>query len=148
MDPDDRVHDLLLIDALDDVLVAHVHLDGVARGLDAVRLQLDRLEQRRQAVELGSVLGKADRNGDVVCEGRILIPQAEVLEGRVALEKLVVMLEVCSCGGRKRPKGGGTDIKDRANEDFLLFGEVHPRGSFNVGPLDADGGERRRIGIC
>lgn len=91
MDPDDRVHDLLLVDALDDVLVAHVHLDRVAGGLDAVRLQLDRLEQCRQAVELRCELGIAGCDGDVVCECRILVPQAEVLEGRVALEKLVVM---------------------------------------------------------
>jgi hypothetical protein len=46
VDPDDGVHDLLLLDAPDDVLVAHVQLDGVTRGLDLVRLQLDWLEKR------------------------------------------------------------------------------------------------------
>lgn len=92
LDPDDRVHHLLLLDALDDVLVAHVQLDRVARRLDLVRLQLDRLEERGQAVELRRVLGIPGRHGDVVCECGVLVPEAEVLEGRVALEKLLVVL--------------------------------------------------------
>lgn len=86
MDPDDRVHDLLGIDALYDVLVAHVQLDGVARGLDLVRLQLDRLEHGWEAVELRCVLGVAGCHRDVVRECRILVPQAEMLEGRVTLK--------------------------------------------------------------
>lgn len=85
---DDRVHHFLLLDALDDVLVAHVQLDRVARGLDLVRLQLDRLEERREAVELGRVLGIPGCDRDVVGERGVLVPQAEVLEGRVALKKL------------------------------------------------------------
>lgn len=91
MDPDDRVHDLLLLDALDDVLVAHVQLDGVACGLDLVRLQLDWFEQRWEAIELCSVLGIAGCHCDVVGECGIFIPKAEVFEGRVALKKLSVM---------------------------------------------------------
>lgn len=45
-------------------------------------------------------------------------------------------------------EGEGTDIKHGANQDFLLFREIYPRGSLDVRPLDADGGERRRTGIC
>lgn len=74
MDPDDRVHDLLLLDALDDVLVTHFQLDGIARGLDAMRLQLDRFEQGWEAVELSRELRVAGCDGDVVCECRILVP--------------------------------------------------------------------------
>lgn len=92
VDPDDRVHDLLLLDALDDVLVAHVQLDGVSRGLDLVRLQLDWLEHRREAIKLCGVLGIAGCDSDVVGECGILIPKAEVLESRVTLEKLSMML--------------------------------------------------------
>lgn len=97
MDPDDRVHDLLLIDALDNVLVAHVKLDRVARGLDIVRLQLDWLEQCWEAVELRCEFGVAGCHSDVVCECGVLVPQAEVLERRIALEELKMMSIGGSC---------------------------------------------------
>lgn len=105
MDPDDRVHDLLLLDALNYVLVAHVQLDGVACGLDLVRLQLDWFEQRWEAIELCSVLGIAGCHCDVVGECSILIPKAEVLEGRVTLEKLPVMSARGSLHGKTGTTG-------------------------------------------
>lgn len=84
----DRVHDLLLLDALDDVLVGHLELDGVARVGHAVVLQLDGLEDCGQAVPLGRVLGVARSHRDGIGEGGRRVPQAEVLEGRVAFEEL------------------------------------------------------------
>lgn len=76
-DPHDRRHDLLLLDALDDVLVAHLELDGVARVRHAVVLQLDGLEERGQAVELRRVLRVAGCDCDVVGEGCIGRPERE-----------------------------------------------------------------------
>lgn len=87
-DLDDRRHDLLLLEPLDDVLVAHVERDGVARVGDAVVLQLDRPEERGQPVELRRVLGVAGRDGDVVGEGRVGAPEAEFREAGVAFEEL------------------------------------------------------------
>lgn len=88
VDAHDAVDDLLLLDALDDVLVAELELDGVAGGRDAVALQLDGAEQRGQAVELRRVLGVALGDGQRVREGGVLVPEAEVPEGRVASEEL------------------------------------------------------------
>lgn len=123
MDPDDRVHDLLLVDALDDILVAHVKLDGVACRLDAVRLQLNRLEESRKAVELSGILGIAGCNSDVVRECRILIPQAEVLESWVALEELWLILAWCSQDGRLGSgNGNGRQGQSRQGLSVVLRG--------------------------
>lgn len=53
-----------------------------------MRLQLDGVEQRGQAVELGRVLVVAGGYGDVVGEGGVFGPEAEFGEGGVAFEEL------------------------------------------------------------
>lgn len=133
-DAHDAVDDLLLLDALDDVLVAELELDGVAGGRDAVALQLDGAEQRGQAVELRRVLGVALGDGQRVREGGVLVPEAEVLEGRVASEKLRGRGRGVSMGGgesRLMVMAWGDRVAEVASNARLIQSRSEPSGALS-----------------
>ena len=54
-----------------------------------MRLNPDGVEKRRQAVKLRLVLGLPLSNSDIVGEGRVRRPEAEVLQRWVTAEELV-----------------------------------------------------------
>ena len=88
VDGHDRVDDLLRLDALDDIFVGELQLDGIASRNHLVRLDGDGIEQRWKAIPLGRVLGVSCGYRKWILKGCVLGPEAEVLEGRVPSEKL------------------------------------------------------------
>ena len=88
VDRHNRIDDFLRLDALDDIFVGELQLDGIASRNHLVRLDGDGIEQRWKAIPLGRVLGVSCGYRKWILKGCVLGPEAEVLECWVSCEEL------------------------------------------------------------
>lgn len=99
------------------------------------------IEEGRETVELGGILGVSSSHGEGVSEGGILGPQAEVFQRRVARKELGVQLsawETVNTRGLQR-----SHIQHRPNNDLLLVRKGHASRSLDISVLDSKRREGR-----